>query len=112
MGFAAPYGVQKVNQTFMLASSRINTPGRYFGVMMNNEIGLFILAWVVLSLVALGAALLRNKRPDPKMAFLQALLKDLPAAEEGTRESDESGDAPDSAGPDPAAGSRISDFLA
>jgi hypothetical protein len=66
--------------------------------MMNIDIELVILAGVVVSLVALGAALLRNKKPDPKMAFLLALLKDL--------------DANESAHPGSGAGSRISDFFA
>jgi hypothetical protein len=80
--------------------------------MMNIDIELVILAGVVVSLVALGAALLRNKKPDPKMAFLLALLKDLSAADEGARESDKSGDANESAHPGSGAGSRISDFFA
>jgi hypothetical protein len=80
--------------------------------MTNIEIELVTLAGVVVSLVALGAALLRNKRPDPKMAFLRALLKDLPAAGEETRESDEAGDAHNSADPEPTPGSRIPDFFA
>jgi len=80
--------------------------------MMNNEVELVILAGVVVSLVALGAALLRNKKPDPKMAFLLALLQDLPAAGEEPRESDESGDANEPARQGSGPGSRISEFLA
>jgi hypothetical protein len=96
----------------MPASSGVNTRRRYFCVVMSNEIELVILAGVVVSLVALGAAVLRNKKPDPKMAFLLALLQDLPADSEETRESDESGDARDAAEPEPTPGSRISDFFA
>jgi hypothetical protein len=96
----------------MGASSRINTRCRYFCVMMNNETGLLILGGLLVLLVVLGVALARRKKPDPKKAFLLALLQDRPAGGEATSESDESGDAPDSAGPEPAPGSRISDFFA
>ena len=79
---------------------------------MNIQIELVILAGVVVSLVALGVALLRNKRPDPKMAFLQALLKDLPDAGDEAQESDEPDGAAESVHPGSGPGSRISDFLA
>jgi hypothetical protein len=111
MGFAAPYGLRRVNQTFIVASSGVNTRRRYFCV-MNIEIELVILAGVVVSLVALGAALLRNKQPDPKMAFLLALLQDVSAGTEGTQESDESDNANEPTRPGSGAGSRISDFFA
>jgi hypothetical protein len=96
----------------MLASSGVNTQRRYFRVMTDIGIELVILVGVVGALVALGVALLRNKQPDPKMAFLLALLKDLPAADQVTQESDESGDAHDTAELEPRPASRISDFFA
>lgn len=80
--------------------------------MTSIDIELVILGGVVVSLVALGAALLRNRRPDPKMAFLQALLKDLPDAGDEAQESDEPDGAAESVHPGSGAGSRISDFFA
>jgi hypothetical protein len=80
--------------------------------MMSNQIELLILAGLVVSLIALGVALVRRKRSDPKMAFLLALLRDLPADGEEMGESDESSDAHDTADPEPTPGSRISDFFA
>lgn len=96
----------------MVASSGVNTRRRYFCVMTNNEIELLILAGLLVLLVALGAALARRKKSDPKMAFFLALLQDFPAGGEETRESDESGDAHDTTDPEPTPGPRISDFFA
>jgi len=96
----------------MVASSRVNTRCRYFGVMMINAMGLLILGGLLVLLVALGVGLARRKEPDPKMAFLLALLQDCPAGGEATSEPGESGDALDSAGTAPARGSRIFDFFA
>jgi hypothetical protein len=102
---------RRVNGTFIVASSSLNTRRRHFCV-MNIQIELVILAGVVVSLVALGAALLRHRRPDPKMAFLQAFLKDLPDAGDEAQESDESDYANEPAQPGAGAGSRVSDFFA
>jgi hypothetical protein len=96
----------------MVASSRVNTRRRYFCVMMNNEIETLILAGLLVLLVALGVALARRKKFDPKMAFLLALLQDLPVGGEETGESDKSGDANEPARPGSGPGSRISDFFA
>lgn len=80
--------------------------------MMSNQIELWILAGLLGSLVALGVALARRKKADPKRAFLLALLQDRPAGGEAPNESGETGDPHDDAGPEPTPGSRISDFFA
>jgi hypothetical protein len=80
--------------------------------MTYSEIEVAILAGVVLSLVALGAALLRKKKSDPKMAFLMALLQDLPRGGGEASEPDESNDAHEPVHSGSGPGSRISDFFA
>ena len=80
--------------------------------MMSDQIELLILAGLLGSLVALGVALARRKKVDPKRAFVLVLLQDCPAGGEARNESGESGDTHDDAGPEPTPGSRISDFFA
>jgi hypothetical protein len=96
----------------MAVSSSINAQGGYSCVMTNVDIELVILAGIAVSLLALGAALVRSKRRDPKMAFLLALLQDLPAGSEETQESEEPDEANEPARVGSAPGSRISAFFA
>jgi len=80
-----------------------------FGLL--QSVGGILAVALLVALAALVLGLLRSNKPDPKMALLLTLLRELPAEEETGPESEDK-ENPEPRGNTTVSGSHIFDFFA